>query len=284
MTPPKQSPPRLSIAGRILVEYLILTLGVVIYNLGMDWFLVPNHIAPGGVTGLAIILNARLGWSVGLVFLAANVPLLLAGFRYLGGREFTLRTLYATGLMGATVDPMALIVRPLTYDPLLAALYGGGLVGVGIGIIYHWRGSTAGTDIIALLLKRFTGVKVGAALLATDGLVILAVGLSLNLQVALYALAGIYVKSKVVDSTLKALKARNLSRVRRPTGVIPLRPAALSQNSGELNSAAPAAGAALQQEDSTALQPVRSPSASRLLSGLLLPYTALSGPSGKYLL
>jgi uncharacterized membrane-anchored protein YitT (DUF2179 family) len=264
----------LAAAARVIVEYLVLTLGVLIFDLALDWFLVPNHIATGGVTGLAVVLNARLGWPVGLVILVVNVPLLLAGFRYLGGREFALRTMYATFLIGATVDPLALVAHPITRDPLLGALYGGVMVGVGIGTIYHWRGSTAGSDIVALLLKRFVGVKVGSALLVTDGLIILTAGLFLNFQVALYALVGVYIKSKVVDGMLKTLKAKNLSRVRRPTGIVLLPTAALSQASGSLVAVTPIPGGLHHREEGMALPPARRPSASRLLSALL-PYAEL---------
>jgi hypothetical protein len=262
-------------AGRVVIEYLVITLGVVIFDLALDWFLVPNQIAAGGITGLSVVLSARLGWPVGITYLLLNVPLLLVGFRSLGGREFILRTVYATVLIGTLVDPLAQVAKPLTHDHILAALYGGGLAGGAVGLIYHWRGSTAGGDIIALLLKRFARMKLGTAQLATDGLIILTVGLCLNLQLALYALVCMYIKSKVVEGMLKALKAKNLSLIRRPTGLIGPPPAATSRSSGSLVVAYQDPGALNHPSDGSALQPPHSPSASQIFSGLVLPYTSL---------
>lgn len=262
-------------AGRVVVEYLVITLGAVLFDLALDWFLVPNQIAAGGITGLSVVLSARLGWPVGITYLMLNVPLLLVGFRSLGGREFILRTVYATVLIGTLVDPLAQVAKPLTHDHILAALYGGSLAGGSVGLIYHWRGSTAGGDIIALLLKRFARVKMGTALLITDSLIILAAGLFLNLQLALYALVCMYVKSKVVEGILKALKAKNLSLIRRPTGLIVPPPAVPSRSSGSLVVAYQDPGALNYQKDGTTLQPSRSPSASHIFSGLVLPYASL---------
>src|SRR5579871_6122636 len=118
-------------AMRIALDYSIITLGVVIVDLSLVWFLIPNRIAAGGISGVAVLLNATLGWPVGPVFLILNVPLFLAGWRFLGSGSFVLRSLYATVLIGALVDPLALIARPLTHDAVLATIYGGLLGGLG---------------------------------------------------------------------------------------------------------------------------------------------------------
>src|SRR5262249_51861275 len=112
-------------ALRTALDYLVITLGVVIFNLSLNWFLIPNQIAAGGISGVAVLLNARLGWPVGPVFLAMNVPLFLAGWRFLGGGPFVRRTLYATVLVGVLVDPLAVLAQPLTHDAVLATVYGG---------------------------------------------------------------------------------------------------------------------------------------------------------------
>src|SRR5215470_4273256 len=103
-------------ALRIALDYLVITLGVVIFNLALDWFLIPNQIAAGGLSGIAVLLNARLGWPVGPTFLIMNIPLFVAGWRYLGRTAFALRSLYATLLVGALVDPLTLLARPATHD------------------------------------------------------------------------------------------------------------------------------------------------------------------------
>lgn len=200
-------------AARLALDYLVITLGVVIFNLSLDWFLVPNQIAAGGLSGVAVLLNARLGWPVGPVFLALNVPLFLAGWRFLGGRSFVTRTLYATALVGALVDPMAALATPLTHDAVLATVYGGLLGGLGVGLVYRYRGSTGGTDIIALLVNRFTGISVGLGQLLADGVIVLASGIVLNLQLALYALIAIYLSTKVLDGVLEGFSNMRLAHI-----------------------------------------------------------------------
>jgi uncharacterized membrane-anchored protein YitT (DUF2179 family) len=200
-------------AARVGLDYLLITLGVVIFDLALDWFLVPNQIAAGGLSGVAVLLNARLGWPVGPVYLALNVPLFLAGWRFLGGRTFVIRTLYATVLVGALVDPLAALAKPLTHDAVLATVYGGLLGGFGVGLVYRYRGSTGGTDIIALLVNRFSGISVGLGQLLADGVIILASGLVLNLQLALYALIAIYLSTKVLDGVLEGFSNMRLAHI-----------------------------------------------------------------------
>ncbi len=200
-------------AARSALDYLVITVGVVIFNLSLDWFLIPNRIAAGGLSGVAVLLNARLGWPVGPVFLALNVPLFLAGWRFLGGGAFVTRTLYATALVGALVDPMAALAQPLTHDAVLATVYGGLLGGFGIGLVYRYRGSTGGTDIIALLTNRFTGISVGLGQLLADGVIVLASGIVLNLQLALYALIAIYLSTKVLDGVLEGFSNMRLAHI-----------------------------------------------------------------------
>ncbi len=200
-------------AIRIALDYSIITLGVVIVDLSLVWFLIPNRIAAGGISGVAVLLNATLGWPVGPVFLILNVPLFLAGWRFLGSGSFVLRSLYATVLIGALVDPLALIAKPLTHDAVLATIYGGLLGGLGAGLVYRYRGSTGGTDIIALLGNRFLGISVGLAQLIADGAIVLASGLLLNLQLALYALIATYLTSKVLDSVLEGFNFVRLAYV-----------------------------------------------------------------------
>ncbi len=203
----------LPMAARLALDYLVITLGVIIFNLSLDWFLVPNQIAAGGLSGVAVLLNARLGWPVGPVFLGLNVPLFLAGWRFLGGNAFVMRTLYATALVGALVDPMAALAQPLTHDAVLATVYGGLLGGFGVGLVYRYRGSTGGTDIVALLVNRFTGISVGLGQLLADGVIVLASGIVLNLQLALYALIAIYLSIKVLDGVLEGFSNMRLAHI-----------------------------------------------------------------------
>jgi uncharacterized membrane-anchored protein YitT (DUF2179 family) len=220
--PPAQKPERpwlkrprtiLPLAARLALDYLIITAGVVILDLALDWFLIPNQIAAGGLSGVAVLLNAKLGWPVGPTFLVMNIPLFIVGWRYLGGANFAARSLYATFLVGALVDPLAVLARPATHDPVLATVYGGLLGGLGVGLVYRYRGSTGGTDIVALLINRFSGISVGLGQLLADGAIVVASGLLLNLQLALYALISIYLSIKVLDGVVEGFGYVRLAHI-----------------------------------------------------------------------
>ncbi len=178
--------------------YLAVVLGALITALALDWFTIPNRIAAGGVSGLATVLHYLFGLPVGLTMLALNVPLFLAAVRVLGG-QFGLKTLIGAVTLSLFVDGLAPILRPLTNNALLAALYGGVLSGVGLGITFKWGGSTGGTDLAALLLNRYTKRGVGQSLMAIDFGIIAAAGIVFGAELALYALITLFLTSKAID-------------------------------------------------------------------------------------
>ena len=123
---------RITAWGQILLGCL---LGAMAY----PWFLVPNHIAPGGVTGLATVLNYLFGWPVGTASLLMNIPLFLIGYRSMG-RTFAVRSLGATVIFSLLIDFLPL--QPMTHDPLLGSLFGGVLLGVGLGFVIKGGATT----------------------------------------------------------------------------------------------------------------------------------------------
>ncbi len=182
----------------VLSEYLMVFVGAAITAVALDWLLVPNRIAAGGVSGLATVIYYLFKVRVGVTMLIINVPLFLASVRILGG-EFGAKTFFAAVSLSLLVDFLQQFLRPLTTDPLLAALYGGILSGVGMGITFKFGGSTAGTDLAALLLQRWLGTSVGQTLLFIDFGVITLAGIVFNAELALYALIALFVTSKVID-------------------------------------------------------------------------------------
>ncbi|HEY0739405.1 MAG TPA: YitT family protein, partial [Herpetosiphonaceae bacterium] len=136
--------------ARTLRDYLIMTVGVICVAISVDLFLVPNNVVTGGVTGVAIILNDLFGTPIGMISLLLNIPLLIAGFRYLGGFVFGIRTVYATVALSFAIDllnPYVGRYMSATADPLLYTLYGGVLDGVGVGLVFRVQGTTGGVDI-----------------------------------------------------------------------------------------------------------------------------------------
>jgi len=186
------------------LDYFWIAAGSLLIALSLDWFLIPNKIAAGGVSGIATLIHYLFGLPVGAVMIALNVPLFLLGFRELG-IKFGLRSLYGMLILSLAVDLMAPYLKALTNDPFLACLYGGVLSGVGLGIVFKFKGSTGGTDLAAAILRRFTQTNVGMTLLFIDGLVVLASGIVFNPEQALYALITIVVSSWLIDVVQEGL-------------------------------------------------------------------------------
>ena len=182
----------------------IITLGAVIYALAFDWFVAPNQIAMGGVTGLAQIVNALVPvLPVGVLSILVNVPLFLAGWRLLGGR-LLVSSLYAMAVSSLAIDVIAWMHTFPPMDPILATLYGGAGMGVGLGLVFSQGATTGGTDIIGKLLKlKFPWLPIGELVMIQDMVVvILAAVVFGTVNAALYGLIQMYLLSKVMDMIL----------------------------------------------------------------------------------
>lgn len=190
--------------ARKLKSYAIIALGSVIYALAFDWFVAPNQIAMGGVTGLAQIVNALVPvLPVGVLSILVNVPLFLAGWRLLGGR-LLVSSLYAMAVSSLAIDVIAWMHTFPPMDPILATLYGGAGMGVGLGLVFSQGATTGGTDIIGKLLKlKFPWLPIGKLVMIPDMVVvILAAVVFGTVNAALYGLIQMYLLSKVMDMIL----------------------------------------------------------------------------------
>ncbi len=185
----------------LLRDLLFSLIGSMIVALAVAVFTVPNDIAPGGVSGMATALASIVPIRVGVWMLLLNVPLLLAAWRLQGAHSLAM-TLLATVLLSFFIDLFADLLPGYTNNPLLAAVSGGVLTGLGIGILFLRGISTGGTDLAALLLKRvFPNVPSGILLLAVDSAVVaFAVCVFRDIEVALYSAITIWVSSKVIDA------------------------------------------------------------------------------------
>ena len=186
-----------------LVDLLFYIAGGIIYSVAVLLFLTENEISPGGLTGIATILNYLFSLPIGTVVFILNIPLLAAGFIKFGG-IFIAKTAVATAVMSLTLDISGLFIPKMKIDPILAALFGGLLMGLGISLFMLRDATTGGTDIIAKLINRkFPHLTVGRLMLAADAAV---VGLSAlvykNIESALYAVIAIYASSRVMDLIL----------------------------------------------------------------------------------
>jgi uncharacterized membrane-anchored protein YitT (DUF2179 family) len=177
-----------------LRDYGLIFVGALLQALSMVLFLVPGQLAAGGLSGLAIIVNRYTGWPIGVMIAVGNIPLFILGWRLLGGRRFMARTVAAVLLYSSLLDLLALVVpTQLTPDPVLNALYGGVIGGIGMGLVFRAGGTSGGTDILARLLGQWRGIPLSQSYLLTDALIVLLAGLTFSWDLALYALVALYV-------------------------------------------------------------------------------------------
>ena len=184
-----------------LASTVQIVLGCALGALAYPLFLVPNHIAPGGLTGLATVLNYLFHWPVGTTSLLMNIPLFIIGYRAMG-RVFVIRSLVATVLFSVLIDLIPL--PPMTQQPLLGAVFGGVLLGAGLGLILRGGATTGGTDIIGRLVhKAFPHIQIGKVIMAADALiVVLGAVVFRSVESAMYAVIVIFVNSRLLDYIL----------------------------------------------------------------------------------
>lgn len=183
----------------------LILIGSIAQAVGLRLFLVPADLASGGVSGISQLINHFTGWPIGLMVLIGNIPLFLLGWRFLGGRRFGLRTATAVVSYSFFVDFLVFFLpaNGLTDDILLNSLYGAVVSRFGYGLIYHARGTSGGSDILARILNRWRGVSMSASYLMVDSAVILGAGLVFGWKQALYALIALYVSGLVAETTLE---------------------------------------------------------------------------------
>lgn len=187
---------------RKVSDYLLMTVAAGIYAVGVSLFLDPNSLAPGGVTGISIILNRVTGLETGTWILLLNIPILAVGMWKFGFR-FIISTVYCTALTSMFTNMLA-PVDALTNDLFLAALVGGGLIAVGMGLVFKAGATTGGLDIVVKLLRlRMPYMKTGSLFLTLDAIVVtISAVLFRNIERALYAGLAVFITSIVLDVVL----------------------------------------------------------------------------------
>ncbi len=188
---------------KTLIDILFYIVGCCIYSAGVIIFSDANEISPGGVTGIAIILNHLIGLPTGMLVLIINIPLLIAGFLVFGKR-FIVNTTIATVVLSLSLDAMTLIVSPYKTDGILAAIFGGIMMGAGLSLVFMRGATTGGTDIAAKLINhRFPFVSMGRIIMLVDFLVVAITAVYYkNFQSGLYSVVLLYASSRVFDSLL----------------------------------------------------------------------------------
>ncbi|AJK86503.1 YitT family protein [Lysinibacillus fusiformis] len=180
-----------------IVDYVYVIVGAAVIAIGFNVFLLPNQVASGGVSGISTILHGLFGWNPGIVQYAFNIPLFIAGVLLLG-KKFGIKSFIGT----ITLPFIVLLTNswePWTDNPLLGALFGGIVVGLGIGLVFKGNASTGGTDLLAQIITKYTGLTLGTSVLLIDGIIAISAAVVFDLEKGLYALIGLYVTTKTID-------------------------------------------------------------------------------------
>ncbi|PNT91135.1 YitT family protein [Clostridium thermosuccinogenes] len=201
-------------------EYLWILVGSLITAASINIFMVPYKIAPGGVSGIATVIYYLTGgrFTVGVIMLALNVPLFIAGFRFIGKR-FIVRTLFGTILLSAIIDGTEPLTSYIVHnylsenkletnpDLLLYSLFGGFLMGIGLGLVFRSGATTGGTDLAARIVHHFIpNFTMGQILLFIDtSVIIFAAATFGSITLGLYAITTLFISSKMIDAILEGV-------------------------------------------------------------------------------
>ena len=185
----------------IVGQYAMITLSCALYAVGFNWCFDPNHLSVGGFTGVAQIINFFIPQAPsGTIIVVLNLPLFILSWKKVG-RQWLYATLYATLVSSGMIDLLAGVYTFRPMEPMLAAIYGGVIVGLGCGLMLRYSATTGGTELAARLLKlKFPGLSIGTLCLSIDAIVVISyAAVFRDLTQALYAMVALFIISKVMD-------------------------------------------------------------------------------------
>jgi len=198
-----------------ILNYFFIALGSLVMAFGVVAFLSPNHVATGGTAGLAIVLHNVISLPIGVLMALINIPLLAVSLKYLG-KKFALKTIICIGFIVLFVDALSHWVHlpALSNNLMLAALYGGLTIGLGLGLIFKGGASAGGGTILAKIIAANSSVKTSTVILILDALVVASAGFVFkSVELALWSLISIYVGSKVIDAILVGVQNQKIVHI-----------------------------------------------------------------------
>ena len=190
-------------------EYLIITFGIILVALSIEYFYAPNNIAAGGVTGIAIIINAVIpSFSIGVVSFVLNGLLFIVALIFIDGK-FGVKTIYASLGLSVIIWAIERFLKPvaITNDLMMATIFGTLISAFGMAIIFNENASTGGTDILAKMLNIFFHLDIGKALLVVDFIITLASAFVFGVDVALYSMLSVILLGLIVDRVIEGFNA-----------------------------------------------------------------------------
>ncbi|WP_282943203.1 YitT family protein [Paenibacillus sp. RC67] len=177
--------------------------GSALFSMGLEIFLVPNNIIDGGIVGISIILSHLLHIPLGIFLVLLNLPFLMIGYKQIG-KTFAISTLFSVLVMSIG-SSLLHSIKPFTMDPLLAAVFGGVILGIGVGLVIRSGGSLDGTEIVAILFSKKTPFSVGEIVMFFNLFILSSAGFVFGWDHAMYSLIAYFVAYKMLDITIEGL-------------------------------------------------------------------------------
>ncbi|CAM3457991.1 YitT family protein [Marinicrinis lubricantis] len=187
-----------------LKKFIFISIGAVMMAVALELFLVPNQVIDGGITGISIVLSEVTPIQLGIFIFFLNIPFLFIGYKQIG-KTFAFSTLYGIALMSITTA-MLHHVDPFTDEKILAVLYGGLILGAGVGLVIRFGGSLDGTEIVAILLSKKFKLPVGQIIMLINVFIFITAGFVFGWDSAMYSIFAYYIASKVMDIVVEGLE------------------------------------------------------------------------------
>ena len=182
---------------QIIKEYSIVTLACVVMAFNINYFFLANKLAEGGIAGISLIIHYLTNIDIGYLYFILNIPLIILAYMFIG-KDFLIKTLFATLVLTIFLKIFGNFRGPID-DILMAAIFGGGINGIAIGIVFYAGGSTGGTDIIAKIINKYYGIAIGKILLTIDFIILSMVAFIFGKIIFMYTLISLLVSAKMVD-------------------------------------------------------------------------------------
>jgi uncharacterized membrane-anchored protein YitT (DUF2179 family) len=183
--------------GSIIMRYLMMLIGAALAAVALELFLIPNSIIDGGVIGISLLTNHLTGLNFGILILIFNLPFLIAGYKFIG-KNFVISSLFSIVAL-ALIEPALHSLMPATDEPLLATVFGGLILGVGVGIVIRNAGALDGTEILGILLSRKLPFSVGEFVMFINIFIFAWAGFVLGWEQAMLSIITYFIASKAID-------------------------------------------------------------------------------------
>lgn len=196
-----------------ILSYIFILFGSILYALSTVLFIFPSSLLLGGTSGISVILHSVITFSPGIILTVINTALIVVAFIVLG-KEMAVKTLVGSVLTTFSVavcEKIFVLEKPLIENPYISAVIGGGIIAVASGVMFYCNSSSGGTDVIALIVKKYSSIDIGKALLITDVLIVIAGGLLSGITILFSSFLGLLIKTLGIDFVIAQIKKRRVS-------------------------------------------------------------------------